>query len=308
MPGIKSIVTPGGLQPASSPQEGRQAWPAGPSIRDFLLFTSSSHFQPSSNALTEDELFPFLKGLSFKHYRPYLLDRPAEPAYSTAFFESFLRFLGTAVPYTTWSTNVDRLLHRHNAPLPQLVRQIGMRQPNKDYIRRVFTLRKSDAAIPTSFGFKLHSKLEAMGKVLRWVYNDENVGLPEVVDLIQRAPKPLHILIRDLASTARFADLVFAAEQELHSYLVSRSRSSLSPEAQATRKLLTWFNERERNHDKRVYRFFCFEDGSLRMGTNGRGDPWDWVFDAERAGQGVDAAKLDEWEDVTVDETRSRRR
>ncbi|GAA5876097.1 hypothetical protein JCM8547_002635 [Rhodosporidiobolus lusitaniae] len=159
---------------------------------------------------------------------PYLLSRPPEPAFSSQYFEAVRRFLGASTPYDLWCGSSERLLHHDIHPVHPLVARVAAFQPSKAAIRQDLQLNPSpfQPEIPPL----QKQKFSAMVEVTRWIWEDETIGLPEVVHLVLHARLPIHILIRDLASTIRYGRLVSHAEQELLSYLSGRPSSALSPQ------------------------------------------------------------------------------
>lgn len=138
--------------------------------------------------LSDNALFPSLRGLTFESYKPFLLDEPIEPSFAASYWESYARFLGVSTAYELWSPSWKRLLHRQDTP--PLVRLISTYQPAKEAIRTSVRLRSSTSAFPPD----LEAKCQAMAVVMRWIWEDATIGEREVAWLVENAPRPLHIL------------------------------------------------------------------------------------------------------------------
>ncbi|GAA6030346.1 hypothetical protein JCM8097_009059 [Rhodosporidiobolus ruineniae] len=54
---------------------------------------------PSTNSIAVNALHPSLRNLTIGHFRRILLDEPIESAHSSAFFLTFIAFLGAALPF-----------------------------------------------------------------------------------------------------------------------------------------------------------------------------------------------------------------
>ncbi|BGP41743.1 hypothetical protein JCM10449v2_005734 [Rhodotorula kratochvilovae] len=218
----------------------------------------------------KEDLKPDLHGVLFAHYRPYLLDRPVEPKWSATLFRLLVDFFEYCAPSKLWSPSPDAL---HSGGCGHWVSQaIAAFQPDKAAIRAACPLGRAR-------GFE------------RLPSNDDALDEEEVAYMILNAPRPVHILIRELAGVVRFAELLQYNERALLSHLRGLSRPTAHERAALV--LLEWLNTPAR--PGRHYLFFAGPDGALRGGTEERG-PWRWWFAKALGGEGAGVKELDEWE------------
>ncbi|GAA6054206.1 hypothetical protein NBRC10513_006390 [Rhodotorula toruloides] len=238
--------------------------------------------------LSHSAIFPPVAGLVFKHYQPYLVDEPVEADFSALLSDEFVRFACAVAPPEKWSAKPDRLQNSEMA-LPGLGRFIGMCQPNKAAIVAAAPLHRSRAY--RSITSDLLPKFEAMTAVMRWIWENDEIGLPEVAGMVQTAPLPVYILIRTYAANSRYTCIRNLAFTDLHAYLRSiRSRSFVDSAALI---LLAWLDEPSSRSArlKRMYQFFCGRNGE-RKGARG----WeDWLEGAKK-GKRRRREDLDRWE------------
>ncbi|BGP49904.1 hypothetical protein JCM10450v2_005809 [Rhodotorula kratochvilovae] len=224
----------------------------------------------STRSLRAEDLKPDLHGVLFAHYRPYLLDRPVEPKWSATLFRLLVDFFEYCAPSKLWSPSPDAL---HSGGCGHWVSQaIAAFQPDKAAIRAACPLGRAR-------GFE------------RLPSNDDALDEEEVAYMILNAPRPVHILIRELAGVVRFAELLQYNERALLSHLRGLSRPTAHERAALV--LLEWLNTPAR--PGRHYLFFAGPDGALRGGTEERG-PWRWWFAKALGGEGAGVKELDEWE------------
>lgn len=223
--------------------------------------------------------------------------------------DEFIRFACAVATPTKWSGRPERLSNG-GMDVPGLGRFVGSRQPNKAAIVAAAPLHRSRAC--RSITSDLMPKFEAMAAVMRWIWDDEEIGLPEVAGMVQTAPLPVYklsasFLRSDLSFTAltqtpdrcsphlrlqlplhRIRTMAFT---ELHAYL--RSLRSPYPAECAALTLLSWLDEPSSRSArlKRMYRFFCRRNGE-RKGVRG----WEEWIEGAKQGKSRKLADLDRWE------------
>ncbi|BGP26102.1 hypothetical protein JCM10295v2_005045 [Rhodotorula toruloides] len=126
---------------------------------------------------------------------------------------------------------------------------------------------------------------------MRRIWDNDEIGLPEVAGMVQTAHLPVYLLIRTYASNSCYTRMRNLAFIDLHAYL--RTLRSPFPVESAALTLLSWLDEPSSRSDrlKRMYRFFCGRNGE-RKGTRG----WeDWIEGGEK-GRRRKREDLERWE------------
>ncbi|BGP41740.1 hypothetical protein JCM10450v2_005806 [Rhodotorula kratochvilovae] len=274
----RSLANPGeprGAQPVS---------PAPAAVKKPML-PSSTRALPV--VLGTDVLFPDLKQVQWRDYEPYLLARPTEPRWSGPLYNRYLAFLCACEPPAHWTKAPDRLTVYNT--VPPLAMRIGACQPDKRALQAAHSPRAAEGYATLTKPMQV--KFRAMCDVMRWLWDDESLGVDAVADLVKRAPLAVHIIVREYASIRRCSELAARAEEDLV-YFLSR-RGALSPQQHAVRTLLAWL--RRPAAPNRHYLFFCRPGGELRLGVGGEA-PWAWWFDRALGPEGAGVRELDEWE------------
>lgn len=173
----------------STPAKSRSRGPRQAQTRTASLSKNFNEDLP--DVLSRSAVFPPVAGLFFNHYQPYLVDEPVEADFSSLLSDEFVRFACAVAPPEKWSAKPDRLQDNELA-VPGLGRFIGMWQPNKAAIVAAAPLHRSRAY--RSITSDLLPKFEAMTVVMQWIWENEEIGLPEVAGMVQTAPLPVYIL------------------------------------------------------------------------------------------------------------------
>ncbi|BGP41742.1 hypothetical protein JCM10449v2_005733 [Rhodotorula kratochvilovae] len=221
--------------------------------RDYSLPDTFSH----------SALHPPLSGLRFDYYKPYLVNQPISPAWSSLYCET---------------TKPDRLLAVDDPP--PIVREIRSYEPNKELFRRKAPLHRSTAGNFVSSD--VQAKLLAMRDVMRWIWDDDTLDVEEVARMILTAPLARYTIVRRIC------------EEDLTRYL--SHASALTARERDARTLLRWLAEAGAPVERR-YRFFVDREGRARRGSRGEAG-WEWWFaGGEEARRSM--RELDEWEEET---------
>ncbi|BGP18043.1 hypothetical protein JCM10213_008422 [Rhodosporidiobolus nylandii] len=251
---------------------------------------------PRPGVLVEEHFRPSLRSLTLESYAPYLLDEPIELAWSSPYYNLLHRFIEACAPPQLWRTHRDK---QTIVETFAIVAHLRATQPAKEAIRAaVGPLGKVPyAGVPT----QLYFRLRAMRDVMRWIWN-RNIALEQTAWLVaesSRNPRllPIHILIREYASTLRFSDAIEAGQQELLAYLSSRPHSALPAREYRALLLLQWLN----TAPQRWYRFFATPDRRIRAGVRGE-EPWAWWLDGAAVEWKVEV--LDDWEKGVLERER----
>ncbi|BGO93245.1 hypothetical protein NBRC10512_000102 [Rhodotorula toruloides] len=270
----------------STPAKSRSRGPRQAQTRTASLSKNFNEDLP--DVLSRSAVFPPVAGLFFNHYQPYLVDEPVEADFSSLLSDEFVRFACAVAPPEKWSAKPDRLQDNELA-VPGLGRFIGMWQPNKAAIVAAAPLHRSRAY--RSITSDLLPKFEAMTVVMQWIWENEEIGLPEVAGMVQTAPLPVYILIRTYASNSRYTRIRNLAFTDLHTYLRNlRSRSFVDS---AALDLLTWLDEPSSRSARleRMWRFFCGRDGQRK---SARG--WEEWLEGAKKGKRRKREDLERWE------------
>ncbi|GAA5974566.1 hypothetical protein JCM11641_002092 [Rhodosporidiobolus odoratus] len=139
-------------------------------------------------------------------------------------------------------------------------------------------------------------KLRAMTDILRWVWEDENVTLANMTWLVKEARQdaslvPILIIVRELATTLRFSNLVQFSYKELCTFIASTPFLPLTPAQDRARTLLEWLSE----DSSRWHLFFCRPAGCLRCSGTGQ-ELWEWWLKGAEDGTPRNKLALDDWE------------
>ncbi|GAA6002560.1 uncharacterized protein JCM10292_007726 [Rhodotorula paludigena] len=245
------------------------------------------------SVLSRNALHPPLAGLKFDYYRPYLLARPISPAWSSLYCETFIHFCCSVSDPHTWSTRPQRLLAVDNPP--DIVQHLRSLEPNRAVFRARAPLHKSDAHRSVGDADGMAGRLLAMKDVMRWIWDDDSIGLDEVAGMILTAPLAVHMIIRTLASTQRYTIVRRIAEEDLFRYLRHRSPSLYTPRERAALTLLEWLVDPRAPDLVRRYRFLLDREGRVRRGARSGESPWEWWLQAGE-GEARTAEVLDDWE------------
>ncbi|BGP18022.1 hypothetical protein JCM10213_008444 [Rhodosporidiobolus nylandii] len=239
--------------------------------------------------ITQGDFFPTVFRLFPSTFSPYLLDQPIEPAWSSSFHASLLRFFQAAIPSQQWSSQSN--LPELGDDFEPVMKFVQEQQPDKAAIQAAVGPLGSN----TSWNLlrpSMQAMLRDLRQVMRWIWEDEQLGEDEVAWVVKHAPTPVYLLIRENASTLPFARLVRRAEVDFSSYLSRLPHSLSTPQVVRTIMLLEWLNEARSG--LRKVRFFCSRGGGLRRGDNGE-EPWEWWFASEGGKK-----ELDVWEDAVL--------
>ncbi|GAA5869928.1 hypothetical protein JCM8547_008107 [Rhodosporidiobolus lusitaniae] len=223
---------------------------------------SLSHPKPRHFAatLTQDVLFPSLRGLTLSAYAPYLTSDLVEIPWSSAYYNAVNEFLESCSAPQIWRSKPGGG-PRDCGPF-SIVRTLLTYQPNKEAIKRMTTFASN----------KLPGSLRKQPRDRRFL--------------------PIYILLREHASTLRYSDAVHIAQRELLSHLTLSPFAALFAREQRARVLLKWLNQQP----KRWYMFFCKPDEAVRpKSPEGKGS-WEWWMREPRVGEVHSKAELDEWE------------
>ncbi|BGP01678.1 hypothetical protein NBRC10513v2_005317 [Rhodotorula toruloides] len=242
---------------------------------------------PKSPTLTHDMLFPSLRGLTFQDYEQFLLDTPITPVWSAPLYEAMLSFFRFCAPCAVWAKDPDRVSAA--GKLAPIARQLLACQPNRQAIQAVY--KPQSAPGYETLDARLKSKFRAMRDAMRWLFDDSTLQVDSVAHLVRKAPLPLYILVRELASVIHLCELTQHAERELTQHLASLRR--VSPHEAAAIVLLRWLQQIRTPN--RHYVFFAHSNGSLRFDDQ-REPPWAWWFKRVEVGDPCTTEVLDEWE------------
>jgi len=135
-------------------------------------------------------LRPPLAGLRFNYYRPYLLDEPVEPAWSSIYCSTFIEFACSVAYPPRWSSRPQRLVAERDAPA--VVQEIRACEPNKARIRERAPLCVSRAVETVTPEWRV--KMLAMMDVMRWIWDDKSLSLEHVAGMILTAPISIHMI------------------------------------------------------------------------------------------------------------------
>lgn len=181
--------------PSSTPATSRSRSPKRSRTRTASSTTGYNENLP--DVLSHSAVFPPLAGLLLKNYSPYLLDEPVEAEFSPVLSDEFIRFACAVATPAKWSGRPERLSNG-GLDVSGLGRFVGSRQPNKAAIVAAAPLHRSRAY--QSITQDLMPKFEAMAAVMRWIWDDEEIALPEVAGMVQTAPLPVYILSASVLS------------------------------------------------------------------------------------------------------------
>ena len=212
-------------RPSSSPHRARHDEPAAPGKRPRMrpaLEPVGSAFEGGSSASHDPELAlpdefspgalkPKLSGLRFDYYKPYLLDEPVAPAWSSTFCEAFIAFAMSVAPPPLWSGRPERL--RVDDDSPGILRDIRSREPDAEAFRRRAPLNRSRAAERAAPD--LMAKLVAMLDVMRWIWDDDSLELEHVAGMILTAP--LAVFMISASRSPSLLPLHLASAERAHS-------------------------------------------------------------------------------------------
>ncbi|BGP18044.1 hypothetical protein JCM10213_008420 [Rhodosporidiobolus nylandii] len=237
--------------------------------------SSTRHLRPPDvepGVLTQDILFPSLKGLRWESYAPFLLDQPIELSWSSAYWNRLNDFLESCAPPELWKSYNKPSQPRDLFPIMQQLQSV---QPDKAAILREVGKLGTSAAYKT-LPEHLHLRIRAARDVMRWLWDDPDISLENAAWLIMESSRDrrllaIYILIREHASTLRFSDSVEIAQRELHTYLSAVPPTRLSSREHRALILLDWLN----TVPSRWYRFFAYPDRTLREGESGEAS-WEW--------------------------------
>ncbi|GAA5937644.1 hypothetical protein JCM10213_008421 [Rhodosporidiobolus nylandii] len=173
-----------------------------------------------------------------------------------------------------WSSDPSSSIFRrpHSS---DLLEQTTETQPNHGYIRQHCPLGRRPWPLLQP---EEQEEWEAIRGILRWLY-DAASDFEHVSWLLNEAPLPLVVIVRQLAERALLARRVSSAWSECTTHLLTFSSSALSRFTPRERRARTLFQWLEAGGE--VRRSVLFHRDGVLLAVEGGQEPWEWAFEGE---------------------------